>query len=283
MRPLFNHSLLTSFALYLDNQLVDDRGAQAYINQPTGTMYWQQGQSVSGYVWASPYKSWVYDSCVTGALIPSGVYNGLGQFLTRQSGIVLDFQNGRVISPHNWGSTLSGSYSRKEYNVYVSTPQQVDFWLEKNFGANQDIAYTLTGTKASLFSAPCVFLTNAHERNEPFAFGGQDQTDNTIRAFVISIGAWGQEGVCSIIRDMAKTYFPLASYGDWPLGASGDLKAGNSGFCYSALCARLGVAGVFVNNVYGYKFSQNTVKETEMMCSVLDVDCETLRQPHQTH
>ena len=91
--PQYSHNVDTSVALWLDNRLCAD--AQAYINIPTGTtnglLYPQVNSSTQGYIWAAPFKSWVFDSSVSGATVCSGAYTTSGQFLTNSSGIVIDY------------------------------------------------------------------------------------------------------------------------------------------------------------------------------------------------
>ncbi len=274
MKILFNHKLISSFSLFLDHSLLD--GAQAYVNVNTG-LYIQNNPSINGRVYASPYKSWVYDSCVSGANIPSGVYNSSGQFLTRQSGIVIDFINGRVISNANWGSQLSGNFARKEYNIYTSTEQEFNFWLENVYGEDKSIEYSLTGANSSRFYAPCVILTNAWEENKPFALGGLDSTENIIRAYIISNSSFQQEGINSYFRDLARQYFTMVNFGDVPITSSGDLKSGY--YCYNDLCSRYGVTGGFIENCYGMKISQKSNNATSFFISAYEFDTSIIRQP----
>ena len=47
--------------------------------------------------YSSPHKQWVFDESVEGAQIPSGIYNN-GEFIERgDNGLILDFDDGRVI------------------------------------------------------------------------------------------------------------------------------------------------------------------------------------------
>lgn len=278
MRPLFNHSLLTSFYLFLNSSL--QNGAQAYTNVTGQLLYPMNTPSTSGFVWSSPWKGWVYDSFVSGATIPTGVFNSSGQFLTRASGITLDFINGRVISPYNWGNGISGSFARPDYNLYISDETKTNFWLDQVFNSNPAISYIATGAPDSPFFAPCIILTNANEVNDPFAIGGLDQTRNTMRVYIISNNNWQQEGAQSWIRDLARTYFALASYGDMPLTTPGnDLKTG--GFNYNIdICNRYGLTpGVWIEGVHGFKFSQRTNQTSTFTVAVMEVDTNVMRAP----
>ncbi len=261
--------------LYLDNRLID--GAGAYVNVSTG-LYQQTGFQ-GNRCWAAPWKAWAYDSCIAGVNVPSGFYNSSGQFLTRASGLVIDFLNGRVYSPYNWGSQLSGSFARKEYNVYASTEGEVGLVLEHIYGENPDLSYSLTGA-SSKFNAPCIFLTNATSQNDPFALGGLDQTRNTLRCYVISNAKdnYAQEGIMSTLRDLDERYFSLVPMGAAPfMSVSGDLKSGR--FCYSDLCAQYGVAGVYIEETNALKVSQRANEATSFSVMIAEIDTNALRQP----
>ncbi len=273
MKPLFNHRLIPSFALYLEHNLLN--GATAYTNT-SGTLY-PQVQSANGYSYASPYKGWVYDSCVSGAAIPSGVYDRSGNYLTRSSGIVFDWDNGRVLSNRNLGNGVSGTYARRDYNFYVSTEEEVGWWMEKVYGADENIAYTATGANPYRFYAPCVILTNAFEGNENYALGGLGITKNTFRAYIISNSFYQQEGITSYFRDLETRYFSLVNYSDVPITASGDIKGGY--YCYDDLCAQYGVAGVYIEDVFVLKLGQRVNRSTSFSVAVAEFDTSTVRQP----
>lgn len=275
MKPLFNHSLITSFALYLDHVLLNT--AQAYANV-TGSFYPQIDSGVRGNVWQSPYKSWVWDSCASGATIISGAYTSSGQFLTRDSGIVIDYWNGRIISPYKWGS-LSGSYSRKEYNIYTSTEGEINWWLENVYGADKDITYTITGIPSSRFAAPCIILTNARDYNDQWALGGLQDSRNLIRTYTISPAnaPFLQEGVDSVMRDIATRSVALVSFGDVPLGNSGDIKNGST-YCYDTLCAQYSPPQIYIEAVHNVKVNQKTNNSTTFSVTVAEFDVSTIRQ-----
>jgi len=100
MREQFDNKLAQSVVEWVNNIVCNDGGG---FFTPGTPLYLQEDSTRSQFkVYASPYRSWVYDSCVDGATIFSGAYNSSGQFLTRQSGLFFDYQNGRVLSSGNW-------------------------------------------------------------------------------------------------------------------------------------------------------------------------------------
>lgn len=279
MNVQFNHVLITSFKQYLDHNLCN--GAQAYQNV-SGALYPQTNPSVQGNVWAAPFKEWVADSCVSGAEIITGALNSSGQLLTRDSGVVFDFLNGRVICPQKYRGNLTGVYARKEYNIYTSNEDEIDWWLENVYKANKNITYTPTGAMEGRFAAPCIILTNARAHNDPWALGGERNSINTIRGYVISptLKPFLTEGVNSYLNDLAQYSFPLLPFGSAPYTASGDLKSGY--YCYDDLCAQFGSAGAYIQNVHNLRVSQKANNTTTYSVSIAEFDTSVVRVPRLT-
>lgn len=271
MRAQFDTNLVNSTMLWLDNKLLV--GGEAYVNR-SARLLPQYDPSRAQYSFASPYQGWVYDSCATGAAIPSGFYTSSGQFLTRASGLTLDFNNGRVLSSGNWGS-LSGSFASKEYNVYYSQEEVVPLYIEALYGANQNISYTQTGAPPYGFAAPCIIFTNAYATNDPAQFGGQQVSKRTLRLYAINNNSFNKEALNTLITDCAKTYYPMVTPADTPLGFYGDLKTGYYSYC--DLQARYGCRDVFIKAVYGYKVPDTVNQNTYFTVSTFDLEVEVYR------
>jgi len=178
----FTHQLSSSFMLWLDWILLNN--GQAYIN--SGEIFQPQTDlSSSGpYIYASNHKEWNWDSSISGANLISGVYSN-NIYYTRASGLTIDFINGRVISPIPLNQP-SGNYAYKEYNIYYSTIQQVDFYLERIFGEDKNLTYQNSGVSPYVFAAPCVIVTNSQGENYPWGMGGIKNAQNTFRLYIIS-------------------------------------------------------------------------------------------------
>jgi len=71
MKPQYQHEVLTSFILWFDNHLLTK--GEAFSNK-TGTFHFFDDSRLPDYdAFASPYKQFVMDSSVTGAIIKSGI------------------------------------------------------------------------------------------------------------------------------------------------------------------------------------------------------------------
>ena len=282
MIPQYSHNLLTSFMLWIDFKLTND---QSGFSNYSGQLYYQIDPSIpSPYttIYASPYKSWVYDTCVTGASVPSGVWTSSGNFLTRASGISIDFIGGRVLSLYDRGPVTT-AYSVKDFSLILSNEQETNFFLEKVFNENKSLTYTITGNQPGVWYAPCMVITAAQSENRPFIFGGIDESYWSIRAYVISNSNYLQEGVNSYFNDLARRYIPVASYGDYPLNSLGDLKTvytgSLSGFCYNNnILQKYGYSGgCWINEVASYKMSEKSNKNITYTVSIVDFVTRQIR------
>lgn len=277
MKPQFDHNLISAFGLWLDHRITSN--GQGYVNY-SGFQLFPQTDTSSPfpYIYASPHKQWVYDSSVTGnPLVISGVYNSNGTYFNRASGISIDFINGRVLSNINLGQNISGFYSRKEYNVYNSTPKIVNFYLESLFGLNENVALTETGVLPYNFAAPCVIFTNSHDVNEPFAFGGQDRSVRKINAIIISDNNYAQEAVSSLLTDAARLYIPYAKYGDVPINSYGDLKTGY--YSYNDIISKYGFGDIYIDEINSIKLPEKFNKNDNFMLQILEFDVSVVRFP----
>lgn len=276
MKAQFNNQLLSSFSMWVSNRIQNN--GQGYKNYAMATGYFQPEPSRTGYCWAFPYKSLVYDSSASGAFVMSGVYNSVGQFLTRESGITIDYIHGRVFSPTNHGPLVSGALAKQEYNVYVSTEEETDFFLERVYGENPNLVYAGTGISYGRFAAPCMILTNAYDKNQPFAFGGQDSSEKTIRAFVISDNNYAQEAVTSLMIDSARSHFPLMTSEMSPINGYGDIKNGSYNY---VILANSQTPNILIENVISLKMGEKTNKNKNFTITILEFDTVAIRYPRR--
>ncbi len=269
MNPQYSHDLITSVVLWLDNKLCGDGGAYDNI---TGGLFLEPVVAGQPFVYSSPYRAWVYDSCVAGAVIPSGFFNSSGQFLTRNSGISIDFINGKVISNTNLGSQISGVYSRKQMNIYYGSDKETNYILEQVYNQNKNINYNLTGINGKVLTAPLMMLTNARGENKPWALGGMDDSKNTIRMFIISDSNYLQEGVNSILQDSAHITIPFVPYSAMPFTFSGDLKTGGWSYCSNIYNTYGCSNGIYFENIYDYKMNEKQNQNFTFFLSAIEID-----------
>ena len=187
MKPQFQHQVVTSFSLFLEH-LILSRG-EAYQNIES-TFYYQDDDRLDPqYVsFASPHKQWVADSSIDGAHIINSINLDGFNIAKGAQGVKYDFNNGRVLIPRalaNPSSNVDGKYSVKDFNIYITDQTEEELLIETKFDKNsrfdQDI---FEGIKPYDQVVPAIFVAYQEGKNIPFAFGGEDITQSSIRCVI---------------------------------------------------------------------------------------------------
>lgn len=222
MQPKFNHFLSSSFTLFLENQLLTE--GQAYSNI-SGQMFPSNKKKINGLnFYASPHAQWVYDSSISGANIPTGAT--INNVFTNRgtNSLSLDFFHGGVYTSVN-NANIQVNYSKKDFNFYFKPERETELLLETMF--NGEISYTdLTANNPTKIIAPCIIINSKNSQNEPFSFGGQDQTESVYQAVILTNNYYHLDGAMSIFRDLNEVYFPIIDFEDIPWDEKGDIKNG---------------------------------------------------------
>ena len=225
MNEIFDNKLVASFLLFIDNKILSK--GNAYTNVST-RFYPSETKTLGLTTFNAPYRQIVADTSISGANILSGIYVN-NVFLNRgTSGLMLDFNNGRAIftgSPSY--STISGSYAIKDFNIYYTTDAEEHLLFETKFELKPKVSQTITGLMEPSKSYPAVYIKYNPGQNEPFAFGGQDETISEFRCIILSDSVFKLDAICSILRDVGKSYFPLLSSDELPFNEYGDIKSGD--------------------------------------------------------
>jgi hypothetical protein len=249
MNTSFSTITCLSFGQWLDNRLCQD--AQAYFNTSSRLYYQPDTRLGAGHVaYASPFRSWVHDSGVSGALIGGTIsgtlgLGGTGQLAGGQSGMVVDYVNGRVIFPASVGKTaiISGSYAVKELNVYFPNTSAERMVFTDKYYLNSRFARPITGLPPPYdMVTPCVFVTDTAAQNEPWALGGLYATRRHLSCYVMAENPTQLQGALSSMADAQDAVFPQLPPEAWPLGPSGSLKGG-SGYNWEAIKGQYGQVG----------------------------------------
>lgn len=287
MQPQFSTSTLSSFHLWLDNWLTNK--GQAYTNTST-RLYHQPDSRLPGYVaYASPFRSWICDSGANGALIASSISGSLGAggtgTLSRgQSGMMIDYENGRVLFPASVGKTaiISGGYAFKDFNVYKANETQENMVFTNKYYLNSRFGNPMTGIPPAYdMVTPCVFINDTHVKNDGFALGGTYNTTMTVSVSILAENLSQLEGALSVMNDAQDICFPQLPLSAWPTNFYGDLKGG-SGYDYNALKAQHGTPGNLysITEVRGSKVGDGAVVDKNIFLGICDFTISRVRKIH---
>ena len=214
MKPQYQHEIVTSFALWMENHIL--RMGECYSNKADQKFFYQTDDRLDGdYVsFASPHKQWVFDSSITGANVIDSVTID-GTVVNRNtSGVRFDFDNGRVLIPSSGvsvgispvvatsGSTVEADYAVKDFNIYITDQTEEELLLDAQFDVNSRFSQEATaGIKPYDQVVPAIFLSYESSANEPFAFGGEDWTRTNIRCVIFAENSYQLDGLFSILND----------------------------------------------------------------------------------
>ena len=284
MKPTFTHNVINSFFLWFDNFLMTK--GEAYKTYTT-KLYNYEDPRLGGdkVVYGSPYKQWVYDKNITGATIPSG-FTINNQFVpTGTSGMKIDFDNGRIIFNSGVSTNLSitGTYSVKEVNSYITDQPEDNLIIENKFVTNS--RFTVSENYIPPYNpvTPCIFASIETAHNTAFAFGGEDETKCIIKVVAFCENLYQLDGVLSVFGDSYNEIFSIIPMTGHPLGEFNEMKTGAypTGYDYKNLSNAYNSQTLFISHVETSKIRDSVIKELNPILHIgfLDFEIKTYRYP----
>jgi len=284
MKPVFSHDVINSFFLWFDNFAM--KKGDAYTTYTTKFYPMTDNRlGDSKVTYSSPYKQMAYDKSITGLTIPSGLtINGVFT-PTGTSGMKFDFDNGRVIFNSGVSSNLniSGTYSVKEFNTYITDQPEDNLIIENKFELNSRFTVTESGITPYNPVTPAVFASIASTHNTPFAFGGEDETLCNIKVVAFCESLYQLDGLLSVFSDSFNECLSLIPMTKHPLGEFGAIKTGlySTGYDYNAVSTQYNSNKLFISHVETSKISDNVLRELNPTLHIgfLDFDIKAFRYP----
>ena len=228
MRAQYDNIVMSSTLLWLDHTILN-KGA-AFTN--TSSFFYDVNSLYNGYnTYGSPFRQFVADESIKnihGADIINSV--SLNNSLTVRGAsdfANINYDQGQVYfnsAVSNPSTTLSGDFAVKDFNTYITNDLEEKLLFETQFTVRNKTDLTAAGLPPSTMTYPAIFLKNNGSRNEPIAFGGEDQTETDIRAIVLSDDQYKIDAVGSILRDKVRTFIPLIPEANMPFNALGDYR-----------------------------------------------------------
>ncbi len=271
MKLTFDHQLEQSFLFWLDNTLIEEgRGFGNF----SGALYSGQSPFSDYRVYASPYRQWVYDSSMSGAVVPSGIYSGA---TCTTSGHVLDFNDGAVLVSGNTTGNFTASFSYKEINIYSTQFSEQVVLYDKKYSANPRSRSQRNNITDKVY--PCMFVRYEEGENERLSFEGMFATRSKARVTFISDSPYLYRSAVSILRDKKEKFFPILAESQLPFTSYGAL---NSSFDYSEICANATGNLSFIKNIRISNFSEavNAILGDRVYGGILEFEFENHRFAH---
>lgn len=282
MIPNFDQLIIPSFVLYVDNFLSVEGQAFTVTG---GGLYptIDPVKSPQFNIYSAPFRPWIADSSVSGAYIPSGIYNG-NTFLSRTSGLNIDFQNGRIITSGISAPQLTGSYSVKDYSIlYTSdTEEEILFNNKYSFVPKYNFNQPQAGITGNEITLPAIFVKYEEGENLSVELGeGLINTNSTFRCIVLADNEAILDNILGRIRDKTRKNFAIFRQSDLPYDYFGDLKNGNYNYI-NLVNNKVGYA--YISSAKSAKFPEtiNLDIGRDIFGGYVDIITETYRNPTPT-
>jgi hypothetical protein len=273
------HNLNDSFRSFFEFELLSE--GQAYRNV-SGLLYRMNDPRLpSGKVsYSTPYGQTVYDSSISGANIPTGVYSGSTFISTGTNGLMWDHERGRAIFDSGVTGNFTATYAVKDFNIYFSSSPDAKLLFENKASFRPKFYLPTTGADPNAQYGPLIYIKRDYATNKPFAIGGEDVSCAYFRAVILSDNERDIDGVGSIFIDAARKNFQLLS--NPPLNRYGAIKTGTY---YNYLedvssNANPTTAVCIVESDY-YRFDSTTEASLNpyFYCGFIEFQCELPRFP----
>jgi hypothetical protein len=290
MKESYINNLSSSFYLWLDHEILSK--GEGFINC-TGNLYKTYDPNLStSSIYGSAFRQWVYDYSIPNAIVCSGFFinnNFYNRDNTFVSGLSIDYTKGRIIFNNQNNVNITGSpkavFSLKEYNLYYTDEREEKLLFEKSYSVTPK-TYQTTGALNYLDAPyPCIFIKHRFGENTPFAFGGLETTNNTIRCIILASNSFSLDSVISILNDANKKMFPLLNSSDLPFDFKGDFKTfefDGIHFDYIRLCETKSQSDlILIKNVTITKLDEidNSKINKKCVAALVDFELESVRKP----
>lgn len=249
MKNQFANNVVFSVYLWTEHELLQK--GEAYINNTSKLYYTADSRQPTKVAYSAPFKQWVYDSGVNGANIPTSISGSFGIINKGESGLMFDFDNGRVLLNSGVGKNLNitGSYSIKEVNFYISNETEENIIINDKYFFNPRYANKPTsGIAPYAITTPAIFIVQNGNSSTPFALGGMMDTKMNMSLIVMAESSYQLSNILSFFNDKKHKYIPLMDLSLDPINEYGDLK---SGYNYNLLSASFNTPGnlLFIEEV----------------------------------
>ena len=287
----FENQVMSSLLFFIDNKVC--KKGKAFTNH--GSYFYSITDQVEGsYSHAAPFKQLVVDTSLeaVGADIMTGVFLGVfGEVYPpfgtstdpagQASGpypYTINHYQGQVTFDTDHKLAISGDYSVKDFNVYLTSLAEEQLLFETKFTLNPTTTEDTEGLAPESQTYPAIFIKNNGGQNEPFAFGGADDTIINARAIILADSTYELDAVCGILKDTARESLPLIENDTLPFDARGAYTG--ELFNYDDFKTGLGmnISDVFVSKVMSNR-GDFTNLNPDVYSAFVDFELRKVRTP----
>jgi hypothetical protein len=165
--------------------------------------------------YVSPHRQFVYDSTVSGATVPSGLFVS-GSFVPTGADFRIDFQRGELLTTTGIHGSISGVYCYKEVNLYFNDKNAQQVLFESRFVQNPRNNPPYTGYQQTDVTYPCILIQQKAGTDTKIAMDELYSKVYTVRLTFLADTKYLYKAVTSIIRDRKGTFIPIFQPSEMP-------------------------------------------------------------------
>jgi len=295
MIPHFENQVMSSLLLFVDNKVC--KKGRAFTNH--GSYFYNIDDQVEGFhSLAAPFKQLIVDTSLeaVGADIMTGFFLGAETYEryppygtndyppTQTSGpypYTINHYQGQVTFEEDHeieNKLISGDYSVKDFNIYLTSLAEEQLLFETKFTLNPTTLEDPVGLAPEAQTYPAIFIKNNGGRNEPFAFGGADDTVINARAIVLADSTYELDAVCGILKDTAREHLPLIDNDELPFDARGAYTGKLFNYETIDKAAGMEISEVFVSKVMSNR-GDFTNLNPDVYSAFVDFELRKVRTP----
>jgi hypothetical protein len=207
----WENKIMSSMMQFIDHEVCSK--GQAFITH-SGQFYPIDSIYSGYYAYSLPFKQIVGDQSITNATVMQGVsvdgnYVSVDPANGPLRGIL--YHKGQVLFDSDQSSgQITGNFSIKEYNIYISTKLEEDLLINTKHQVNPKINQGLSGLESKEETYPAIFIKNMGGMNDPLAIGSTIANVKTrVRAVVLSDSAFSLDAVCNILKNTKLAHVPI--------------------------------------------------------------------------
>ncbi|MFZ9353558.1 MAG: hypothetical protein ACO25L_01960 [Candidatus Nanopelagicales bacterium] len=285
----FENKLVSSFLLYLDNQIL--KKGQAYSVNTVNFNIVDDVFQVNG---SNKYVfNCAFDQLVSDASIPTGGFSGISiegsPILLGQSGFYgINYDHGQIYFDNldYSGSGITTTGCIKDFNIYLNNFTEEELLFETKFElrakATDQVISSSSALKTKNIAYPAIFIRLESSKDEDFAFGGLDKMVSNFRCLVLAEDNFSLDACCSLLRGFRKTEFAVLNPIDLPYSSFGAITG--SVYNYNEQVTNKtdnDKAFIWDVSVSKISFSNSEIKLTNpQVCSaIVDFEVYTFRNP----
>jgi hypothetical protein len=216
MKVQHENKVMSSFLQWIDHWIIEK--GEAYTDH--SSLFYPVENKYNGYyTYAAPFKQMVSDVGILGGnynvetapAVMTGVYvDGVATNIGENNLAGINHYDGQVYFTSSQGSSaISGNYSIKDFNVYLTNDPEEKILFENKYHINPRTSQTLSGLQPDVQTYPAIYLKNNGGNHVPFALGGVDTNNIDIRAVVLSDSSFKLDAACAILKTLHKSHVPI--------------------------------------------------------------------------